>query len=344
MKRRDDKEQLKDMPTFLQRVSVLVKEGYSFPESINMLLPHHIENASIVHQQLQERFRNGEGVIGIMTTLGIPNHHLVSISIAEHNGHLHEALSGIAKQMDFSQKMHQRLKKIMLYPVALLSFLVMLFVVFRTYFFPNIERMIASRGGSADESVWLSGVLLKLPDFSVLALVICGMGILGFRRLLTNQHIAKQLHIQLMIPIWRSYFRLHLTRIFAKHLGNLLMSGFSLQASLQVLQQQTYQPMLQHLALQLKEQVILGESLSRSVNVLRCFQKDFVTFVEHGEQSGYLGKELMLYSDLLDERFEEKIQQILAIIQPAFFAIIAICVIIAYLSLLLPIYSMIDFV
>ena len=46
--------------------------------------------------------------------------------------------------------------------------------------------------------------------------------------------------------------------------------------------------------------------------------------------------------NIIDVRFEETIQKILGFIQPAFFVLIALCIIGAYLSLLLPIYSMID--
>ena len=86
------------------------------------------------------------------------------------------------------------------------------------------------------------------------------------------------------------YFRLTLTRQFAAYLGSLLQSGFSLQASLQLLEEQQLQPYLQILSQRIKERVIFGESLTQSVTMMAVFQKDFPMFVEHGEHSGYLGK------------------------------------------------------
>lgn len=77
---------------------------------------------------------------------------------------------------------------------------------------------------------------------------------------------------------------------------------------------------------------------------MAVFQKDFPMFVEHGEHSGYLGKELVLYSDLLMEKQEQLLQKILAFVQPSFFILIAACIIAAYISLLLPIYHMIELV
>jgi competence protein ComGB len=77
---------------------------------------------------------------------------------------------------------------------------------------------------------------------------------------------------------------------------------------------------------------------------MTVWQKDFSTFVEHGEKSGYLGKELVLYSELLTEKQEQLLYKILAFVQPTFFIIIAMCIVAAYVSLLLPIYHMIELV
>lgn len=342
---REPNARIKDVPTLLHRLSVLLGEGYPFSESIMMLLPHHMEDVSAKQDEIQEKLRNGEGVIGVMSALDIPNSYLVSITIAEHNGHLQDALIGVAKQMRFSQRMQSRLKKLMLYPVTLLLFLIGLFVVYRTYFFPNIEQMIESRGGSAEEgSLGISKFFLHFPDYSVVLISVLLVLAFAYRSFLRKQSVESQIAIQLKIPIWRGYFKLSLTKVFSKYLGSLLLSGFSLQSSLQVLQQQSLQLYLQYCAEQITEKVVQGDSLGQSIKQLHFFQKDLVVFVEHGEKSGYLGKELTLYSELLEERFEEKIQRLIAIVQPTFFVVIALCIIAAYLSLLLPIYSIIDFI
>lgn len=343
--RQKQKIKIKDASTFIHRMSVLLGEGYSFAESIVMLLPHHVDDIGHVQGVVQEKLRNGEGVMGVMSALGIPNHALVSIAIAEQNGHLQEALIGVAKHMKFAENMQGRLKKLMYYPVAMFLFLFVLFGVFRTYFFPNIERMILSRGGEVGEgSLEISRFFLYAPDYGVFLLVLLVMGVFVFYHVLRRQPVYKQIAIQLNIPIWRGYFRLNMTRTFSKYLGNLLLSGFSLQSSLQVLQQQSLQPSLQYCAEQVTKRVVHGDPLTQVIEHLLFFQKGFAVFIEHGEKSGYLGRELVLYSELLDERFEDKIQRLMVIIQPAFFVVIALCIIAAYLSMLLPIYSMIELV
>ncbi|MEA0566237.1 MULTISPECIES: competence type IV pilus assembly protein ComGB [Lysinibacillus] len=342
---RATKWRLREQAQFFNRLCVLLQEGYLLPQAISMLLPHHIKAHEDIQQQIDEKLRQGVGVTGILETLQLAKHYLMSVTVAENNGHMIEALQGVAKQITVSEKTKKKLMKLLVYPVTLILFLLLLFFVFRTIFLPNIERMVVSRTNeSGESSIALSNMLLHVPDIVILTIVIITGSLLIFHLYLKRQSIAYQLSILLKIPFIQFYIRLALTRQFAAYLGSLLQSGFSLQASLQLLEDQQLQPFLQILSQRIKERVIFGESLTQAVIVMAVFQKDFPVFVEHGEQSGYLGKELVLYSELLMEKQEQLLQKILAFVQPTFFILIAICIVAAYVSLLLPIYHMIELV
>ncbi|WP_409369965.1 competence type IV pilus assembly protein ComGB [Lysinibacillus sp. 38-6] len=337
---------LKNQAQFIRRLCVLIQEGYLFAQAVSMLLPHHVEKHEEVQQFVDEALRQGKGVIGVFETLQLAKHHLVAITIAENNGHLIEALKAVAKQMTLSQETKNKLIKLLFYPVVLIMFLFLLFLVFRTFFFPNIEKMVTSRTTETAEqtSIAISKLLLHVPDALVLIVIGISCGSIICLRLLSRQSIARQLHIFLKIPFIHSYFRLTITKQFAAYLGSLLQSGFSLQASLQILEEQQFQPYVQYLASRIKERVTFGDTLTQAVIFLTVWHNDFATFVEHGEQSGYLGRELSLYSDLLLEKQEHQLQTMLAFVQPTFFVVIALCIVAAYVSLLLPIYQMIELV
>lgn len=342
---RATKWRVKEQAQLFNRLCVLMQEGYLFPQAISMLLPHHIEVYEDIQQQIDEKLRQGVGVAGIFETLQLGNHYLMAIKVAENNGHMIEAFKGVAKQITVSEKTKKKLIKLLIYPVTLIIFLLLLFFVFRTFFLPNIERMVGSRTSETEEtSIALSNLLLHVPDVVISTMFIVIGSVFLFRFYLKRQAVAHQLTVLLKIPFIQRYFRLTLTRQFAAYLGSLLQSGFSLQASLQLLEEQQLQPFLQVLSQRIKDRVIFGESLTQAVTIMAVFQKDFPMFVEHGEHSGYLGKELVLYSDLLMEKQEQLLQKILAFVQPSFFILIAACIIAAYISLLLPIYHMIELV
>ena len=66
-------------------------------------------------------------------------------------------------------------------------------------------------------------------------------------------------------------------------------------------------------------------------------------FIEHGEKSGFLSKELLIYSELLEERTTKWLERLISAMQPLLFVIIALCIVAAYVSLLVPIYNMMKF-
>ncbi|MFY0519599.1 competence type IV pilus assembly protein ComGB [Lysinibacillus sp. UGB7] len=336
---------VKEQANFFSHLSVLMQEGYLFAQAISMLLPHHVEAHEEIQQLINDKFKEGAGVTGVLETLQISKHYLVAIAIAENNGHMMEALKGVAKQMALNEATKKKLKGLLLYPIILLLFLLLLFLVFRTIFFPNIEKMVLSRSGEAGESsIEFSRYLLHLPDvLFTIGIVVVSSSII-YRFFLKRQSIVQQLRMSLKIPFINNYIRLSITRQFAAYLGSLLQSGFSLQASLQILQEQQLQPFVQHFAGRIKERVIYGDTLTQAVIFMAEWHKDFSIFVEHGEQSGYLGKELVLYSELLAEKQQLLLKRMLAFVQPTFFIIIALCIIAAYVSLLLPVYHMIELV
>ncbi|WP_235616991.1 competence type IV pilus assembly protein ComGB [Lysinibacillus mangiferihumi] len=345
--KRTTKWRLKEQAQFIRRLSVLIQEGYLFAQAVSMLLPHHVKNHEEVQQFVDEALKQGKGVIGVFDTLQLAKHYLVAISIAEHNGHLVEALGGVAKQMALSQETKKKLIKLLLYPVVLIVFLLLLFLLFRTFFFPNIEAMVTSRNDYATEeqsSIAVSKLLLHVPDVFIVVFFVLTLASIIFQRMLKRLSVARQLQIMLKTPFVNSYFRLTITKQFSAYLGSLLHSGFSLQASLQILERQRYQPNVRFLASRIKERVTFGDTLTQAVSLLPVWQNDFATFVEHGEQSGYLGKELVLYSELLLEKQELLLQRLLAFVQPTFFVFIALCIVAAYVSLLLPIYHMIELI
>ncbi|MEG0260319.1 MAG: competence type IV pilus assembly protein ComGB [Lysinibacillus sp.] len=330
---------------FFNRLSVLMQEGYTFSDSILILLPHHVEAVEDVQRLVDEQFRQGKGVTGVLEALNLSRSYLVSITIAENDGHMIEALKGVAKQIAFAEMMKKKLHKLLLYPATLIGFLLILFFAFRTIFFPNIEQMVSSRGGGDGESsLALSNFLLHVPDMILgSSLLLIGLGVI-FRVYTQRMPTPHRFSLYMKIPFLKTYVKLSITKQFAKYLGSLLQSGFSLQASLQILQEQDLQPFVQLFAQRVKARVVYGDTLANAIVIMDVWQKDFKTFIDHGEKSGYLGKELTLYSELLDEKSEQLLQRLLSFVQPTFFVVIALCIVAAYLSLLLPIYNMIDLV
>lgn len=331
--------------SFLSRLSDLLMEGYTFHESVTMLLPFHVKDSETVSKRIIDVQRNGLNVVDVFKLLGFPSRLLLPLNLASVHGQLQQTIAVLSVNTAFFENAKKRLNNLLLYPLFLFSILFLLFTMFRIYFLPNMESLIGSRGNeSSDNSLTWTGYLLQMPNIFFVTTVICSIVVIMSFILLKKLPIERQLFIYLKLPIVRTWYRLLLTRVFAREIGGLMESGMSLQQSFEALISQQEQEVLQFIGKEMKEKVVHGESFSQAVFLLDSFTTELFHFVVHGENSGYLGRELSLYSEFLSQEIERKLSRYISIVQPTLFLILAVFIIGAYLAILMPIYNMINIV
>ena len=345
MVRRRGKPVLQQPAQFIERLSVLLKEGYTFDESIQILSPYHVKNKAEFDEKLVQAFLTGQSPEEILHVIGIKKRFLFAISIAQSTGDLGQALQRISENMAFHEQIQERFKKLLYYPLFLFMFIVALFVAYRRLFLPRMESMMQYKTTMDDvTSLKLSQLFLNVPDvffYSGLTFFVV-VNVVIF--VISRKDVQRQLMIYSTLPVIRGSFKQTITKKLARELGNLLLHGFSLQDALGILHKQPYNKYISRIAEHLLHQVISGESLPNAIKHNAFLLARFEQFIVHGERSGTLGRELLIFADLLEEKSQGQINTLLKIIQPLLLAIIAICVLAAYLSILLPIYNMIEFV
>jgi competence protein ComGB len=341
--KRSRKHRLLNGPAFLDRLSILLHEGYTFHDGLLLLLPHHYKEYQDVEEELTADLMQGFGATYILANLGFTASSLLPIAIAEVDGRLAPALQGMAKRLRNRAEKQQKLKNILIYPVVLLLFITTLLLAFRRFFLPNMESLALTRQTNSTGVVSLLPTLVtKIPDllfFTIgFALLVIGISMFLYRKA-TPQNKIK---IGIKIPIFKQFFMMIKTRDFSSELGSLLHSGLSMQDALNVLGNQQQNAVIGEIAKQIRERVVFGDDFHIAVQMTEGLTKHFAGYAKHGEDSGYLPKELMIYSEQLSEVIDEQLTKGLGLLQPALFTLIAICILGAYLALLLPVYGMID--
>lgn len=326
---------------FLSRVAGLMDEGYTFHDSIRMLLPHHLHDPQEAERMLEKNLRSGEGPAEILRDVGLSSALLIPVGIAVSHGNLPQAIRTVSDRLRRRGKTMEKLRKATLYPAVLFSFISLLFVLFRTMFLPNMEVMLTGRGGGG-EAITLSSYLLKLPDaLALLVGVIVATGIPAYV-IWSKKPAGVRLKVILSIPMMSRWFRMGHTSVFAREMGALLGGGVPLQQAIGILGQQDGQSMLSHMTAAIGRRILGGDPLHEAVAMTDGFMPDFTSFIRHGEDSGHLPRELLVYSELMDEKIGEESEKLIAIVQPVLFGILAVCIMGAYLALMLPVYSMIE--
>lgn len=317
-----------------------MKEGYLLPTAMALLLPMHTQKLDEALLGITSILKGGGNAAEILKFLGFKDPVLFPVEIAEHHGRLADSIESISKSFARTERVQKKLRGILIYPLSLLFFTSGLFLFFRTNYVPNLTALMDSlqNGG---ESGGVPAYLLNLPDVFIGAFALIGAVSAIYWRLAIKRPPPQQIRWLLRVPLLRNYMRLYWSHLLSRELGTLLHSGISLQESLHLLQNQNYHTIIRFMAKTCHEEVITGHPLSTALSHHAFTSDDMPAFVAHGEMAGFLGKELILYSEVLMERIEQQTQGLLRIIQPAFFVIIAVCIVGAYLAILLPMYNLI---
>ncbi len=325
---------------FLTRLSVLMSEGYLFPVAMTLLLPMHTERLDEALAGMDRILKGGGNAAEVLKFLGFRERVLFPVEIAEFHGKLSEAMTGIAAGFKRTEEVQKKLRNILVYPVSLLILTAALFLFFRTNYVPNLTALISSLQHS-EEGEGVPVYLLRIPDVAIAAFTAVALIILGFREYIKRQPAERQISLLIKLPVIGPVMRLYWSQIASRELGTLLHSGISLQEALKLLRIQRHHAIISQIAESLHDEVKTGIALSVAVGRHDFAANDMAAFIRHGEATGMLGKELMLYSEVLLDRIELQAQRSLKIIQPSFFVLIAVCIVAAYLAILLPMYNLV---
>lgn len=317
-----------------------MSEGYLFPVAMTLLLPMHTERVEEALAGMDRILKSGGNAAEVLKFLGFRERVLFPVEIAEFHGKLGEAIHGIAAGFKRTEDVQKKLRNILVYPVSLLILTAALFLFFRTNYVPNLTALISSLQ-HGEEGQGVPVYLLRIPDVAIAVFTAAVLIGIGFREYLKRQPAEHQIRLLIKLPVIGPAMRLYWSQLASRELGTLLHSGISLQEALMLLRKQRHHPIISRIAESLHEEVKTGLALSFAVERHAFAANDMAAFIRHGEATGMLGKELVLYSEVLLDRIEMQAQRSLKIIQPSFFVLIAVCIVAAYLAILLPMYNLV---
>ena len=101
-----------------------------------------MKNYEVALLEIDEEFRKGYGVTHILSRLGFPSRTLLPVVIAEVDGRLADALSGMAIHMKKTEEAQKKLKNLLAYPTVLFIFITLLLLAFRSFFYRTWKHLL----------------------------------------------------------------------------------------------------------------------------------------------------------------------------------------------------------
>lgn len=330
---------------FTRNLAVMIKSGVSLPRSLKIL------SAQIKHPyfkraiwQIQQDIQKGSTLVDALNKhpRAFNQFYINMVKIGEASGNLEYVLNTMAQQMKKEHQLITRVRGAMIYPALILVVLITIGILMLVFVVPKLSQIFTQMQAqlplttrlflSFAENIRIYGLYLGLAVIGLILIIYfycrTSSGKKNFHRLL--------LYLPFLGKISQ---KINLTR-FASNLSALLESGVPLLDALK-----TLQGVLRNMIYQLSIDDILqkaqkGEALSKTLTSYpRLYSLLLIQMIEVGEETGTTSAALSQIAEFYQSEIDETMKNISSVIEPVLMIVIGAAVGFFAISMISPIYS-----
>ncbi|MDH6365555.1 competence protein ComGB [Enterococcus sp. PF1-24] len=324
---------LLDKQRFAGNLADLLEHGFSFKESLQFMAKTDSFNQRLL-KIFQKNLALGRPLSYSFLKAEYSPQQITQIRFAEMHGNLITTLKSMERQMLLMAKQRKELQKVVTYPCLLLLFLVGIMFALRQIILPQLLA-----GGIVDEKHlairFLQEFPLYLGGIAFLVMLLVLISKVFFRQVSP----LKKATFLSKLPFFRKYYQTYLSGHFSLEWGKLFQEGLELKQVLFCMKKTPKQNVMREMALELEKGMRQGRTLVEQLQKYPFLTREFLMIVEQGEVKGKLGSELVIYSELVSQRFFRQMEKLMTFIQPLIFLLVAVLIILVYSAMLLPIYG-----
>ena len=334
---------LKEQGIFLIRTSDMLDNGFTLSEALQFLSRLNRKGNEVL-QSLLIGLQKGQPIHEVFYEQKFDSQACAQIFFAEKHGFLSEAFHESGQYLIRKDEERKKLLKLMQYPLILLFIVLFVTILLKTLLLPRFQLLYGSMGYEPSPSIRIVlHFMEKFPYYllAILFIVLTTSACSSNETSVINPHL-KSPNSYSSLPLFNSFYKLYQTIFFSREWSFLLRSGFSMNEVLTIMETQSFRPLLQETAEEIKKRLLIGSSFSNALSNLCFFEKEMILIVGHGEQNRRLESELLYYSNICLQRLEEKTLKIFMVIQPIIFIFIGLMVAAIYMSIFLPMFQVFD--
>lgn len=304
---------------------------------------------STVFAEIQQRIQEGKNIcdaFSILKKKRMIDHVSWSIlSSAEDGGNIAQAFLTISKHIESQAKTKASLVGALAYPVGMLGASGCMIVFLITFAFPKIVPLFTSLNAPIPTTTKYILVLSEfIADWGVYMGIVfistCSVSLYMYFKKYTFRYAVQS--IVLHSPIIGKMLQYREYTSIASSVSILLQNNKMLVDTLSVVSTLTmYEPIKQEI-LSIKDAVEAGNKLSFSMEKLLFISGEWVDLISVGEVTGSLPQSFKDVSTVYEGRYTDAVQVLLRVSEPFALGITAIVVLIIALSVVTPMYSIIQ--
>lgn len=334
---------LEEQAIFLISIGELLARGYTLAEGVQSTLYYLPFNKQEEVRACIGSLQGGESFHENLIKLQF-NVQLISyVFFAEKHGGFATAFQDAGSMITSRQETIAKLKKILYYPLFLMTFTAVLFGFVQQILLPKFTALFLSMDIKRNLfMLFIIGVGKMLPIIFFVVLLFFVALLLYYHLKIKKMDSMTKSKLYANIPLIGSYFSLYYTHTITQQLSYLLSGGFSIYESLQFFQQNKQQPLYKEMGTFVIEQLKTGERLETAFEAIVFLEKELMRILKHGQKNGKLDQELAFFSNFCINTLEKKINKTIKMVQPCLYGFVGLLIISIYLAVLLPMFQLLD--
>ena len=264
------------------------------------------------------------------------------IKASEQSGNVDVGLRQIADYLEKRAATAGKVTRALAYPALVLVMAIGVFVLLITVALPPLVALFKSLG--AELPVATRSVIAIADFFTAYGfpLLIAGLAIIAAiiisSRLAASRKIIERLMLRL--PLIGSISLERNVQQFCQTTSMLLSRGLPLSQIIETSMHAVGNTTVRRALEGVKENLIQGQSLSKAMASYPLFPSLLVEMIVVGENTGTLDANLATLANYYEQRVEQRIRTLVAVMEPALIVVVGLVVIFIAVAMVSPLYSM----
>lgn len=313
---------LKDLVVFARQFSAMIGSGVAMLRTLT-IIAEQCENKKlkVVIEDIKGQVESGSNLSEAFARHpAVFDRLFVSmLKAGETGGILDEVMRKVSDFMESRQRLNDKVKSAMAYPVVALAIAVIVFWAMLTFILPVFQGIFQSMGG---ELPVFTQILIDLSHFMrswwmLLLVAVIGGAVYSIKTWYQTEAGRYTIDgFMLRVPVFGDVIRKVAVARFTRTFGTLIRSGVPMLTALEVVKETAGNAVLSKGVENVHLEVRSGGTISKPLAKEPLFPPMVVQMVAVGEETGKLDEMLSKVADFYDSEVENAVEALTSVLEP----------------------------
>lgn len=339
---------LKSKMIFCRHLAVMMSSGLALSRALNIIESQEQNTRfKAVIKRMEADIKKGISFADALAQHpGVFNRVFVSmVKVGETSGNLEEILNILADQLEKDHKLVSKVRGAMIYPGIILSVMVLMGILMMILVVPKITSLFEEFNAQLPPLTRFVVAVSKFMSKNVILTFVILLGTVAGTRFFAKTEPGTKIFHKIFIkaPVIGSIITKVNSARFSRILSSLMKSGVALVESLNITSDTLGNYYYKKATMQAAKDVQKGIQLSQVLkNYENFFPHLLIQMVEVGEETGKTEQVLLKLAIFYEEEVDQITKNMSSIIEPVLMVIIGAAVGVFAISIIQPIYSLMD--